>query len=113
MEKVLIYNDVYQQNFILIISDDIDAISKTYEVPFNGEGLTLARGTIIYIFLGTGSSISDLVHEAHHAISFMWEDRGIELIEGKDEPFAYAMGWIVKKIYPVWRRSKKFPVQGT
>lgn len=57
--------------------------------------------TAIYIFLHKLEDHSVIAHEIVHAASYTFEHAGIKMDVENDEPFAYLVGWLTKKVYEV------------
>ena len=102
MVKKRVINDVYKEVFYLIISDDIQRVHKKYNENYNGQGHTFVGDDGIYIILGKEQNSNFLAHEIDHAISFLWETRGIEKIGGADECYSYMIGWLTENFLPFY-----------
>ena len=105
MRKKKVINDVYKEVFYLIVSDEIQKICEKYQVSYNGQGHTFVGEDGIYIILREGN-VNFFAHEVEHAISFLWETRGIEKIGGVDECFSYMIGWLTEKLFPFYVNQK-------
>jgi hypothetical protein len=49
-----------------------------------------------------GIDIATLAHEIFHAVYFVLDRKGVRLVEGSDEAFAYYIGFIMRKCLEEW-----------
>jgi uncharacterized protein (UPF0254 family) len=92
-----IYCDVFCMCFIVVVSNDIQAIYEKYNVKFNGVGGTalMDTGEILIILGNVNYSI---VHEIEHAVSLCWKQCQIKKKQGIDEAHAYMSQWLYNKV---------------
>jgi len=89
-----IYNDVYMQDFHLIFLDDLPKGKR----PHDCCGWTVSEEGGIFIYLKKGATVRELAHEVDHAVSMLFDERGIER-QIVDEAYAYMIGWLFKECY--------------
>jgi len=84
---------------------------KNEDLTINIEGFVFEALYNYYIVLKPNVSVGTIAHEASHAISQMFSDRGIKADYNNDEMFAYFLGNLVDGIYPMIEEyNKNFPI---
>jgi hypothetical protein len=91
--KRKIYNDVYMQDFYLVVGR-----ADYGKRPHDCRGWTTSAEDGIYIYLSHDATVRDLAHEVDHAISYLWDERSIDK-QTIDEAYAYMIGWLFKECY--------------
>ena len=111
MDTFNCFNTVYGEHFRLIVTDDIVQSAQQLDIPHpntaNPMGICALLDDGIYIIINKVSTVGDLAHEIEHAVSFLWESRGIDKIEGVDECYAYMIGWLTNEFYTEFKRQIK------
>ena len=99
MKVKKIYNDVYGQLFVFAIQEHPDEVFNKYgiNIPSQSSGKCVSNEEFMIIAVGTDEIFNTIAHECYHAIEFLWDERGIEKIQGTDEAFAYMVGWLTNK----------------
>ena len=112
MTVVQYYDDVYMVNYRIIMKSTSDEfydyieeqtgqkISKEDVNPWNSlfEGLELDRELQAFIFLHEkDENLRGLAHETAHAVTFVFEIRGIPINREMDEAFCWYYDFLVNK----------------
>lgn len=95
------HSDIYKQDFSIVLFDSPGEVEEDYNFSMEGcWGATeFTPGGICIIFYNIKSSLGVLAHECNHATSLLWEDRGIQKIQGVDECYDYMAAWLFDKCY--------------
>lgn len=62
----------------------------------------------VAIFARPSSEPDEIAHEAVHACSFLFMERGLTPSFDNDEPMAYMVGWIVDRVYDAIQKYHSF-----
>jgi hypothetical protein len=121
LEKIFHYS-VFGTVIVCILTDNpnlslekrnIDQYARNFkneDLQINCEGFVFEALYNYYIVLKPQPTAGLIAHEASHAISRMFSDRGIKADYNNDEIFAYFLGNLVDGIYPMIEAYKKaFP----
>ena len=73
--------------------------------PHDCTGWTTSADDGIYIYLTETATVRDLAHEVDHAVSMLWDERGIEKLV-IDECYAYMVGWLFKECFERLRKKE-------
>jgi len=101
-----IYNDVYDADFVFILSDSRDEVFQKFGIEWNEAGGACRFREKIYIIYNPEQPLSTLVHECDHAIGLLWKERDIKKLSGVDECYSYMLSWIFDKCYDFIKLKK-------
>ena len=107
MKKKVIYNEVYDTEFIFIISKSRDKVFQKYGIEWNEWGGCCDFHEKIFIIVHPDAGLDVLVHECDHAVSELWKILGIEKIKGVDECYSYMLGWLFNECKKFRKQNKK------
>lgn len=100
-------NEEFRRSFIKHRGQmDKTAIDQTCKMVERESEFTIGRtahqhGNVIvrlYSDLKTPTDYNTLVHELFHATDFILDYRGLTLVDGSDEAYAYLIGYLTEKI---------------
>lgn len=95
---------IYQGNLVLILTKDLNKVSKEYNLPnLKDYGAVTFKNQMQYreyiiAFEKDSISGSIIAHEVVHLINFIFIDCGIELDRVNDENQAYLSGYFFQRI---------------
>ena len=78
----------------LFISQVMRTESKTLGLTSHIEGVCIVR---VFDELKTPEEYNTLVHELFHATDFILDHRGMSLVNGSEEAYAYLIGFLMEK----------------
>lgn len=81
-----------------------------FDLPGNGKTIMLEGGQTVMWFKEFNPEysfhIGTIAHEAFHAVHFLFSKMNIKLSFDSDEAFAYAIGYVAKKVFEELRYGK-------
>lgn len=102
-----IFNEIYEEDFVFIISKSRDDVFKKFGIEWNEAGGTCNFHDRIYIIYNPEEPLATLVHECDHAVSLLWEERNIKKLKGIDECYSYMLSWIFERCHRILKKNKR------
>lgn len=121
-DRGLLYNSNWQFKFVVLLGcsqpqlkNYLLTLDKTTDpsemiAPFGNEGAAMAicwDGFHILAFADQAPDVGDVAHEALHLASRVLDQRGVPFDPDHHESHAYLVGWIVSKVFEVYKKLHK------
>lgn len=115
MIKKRIKIPIYLDKLLIIQTDNFEKIQRKYNLRGIVDycAITFQEDKEIVVVFNSKVDTSIVAHEALHICSYIFKNTGAEFDRDNDEPLAYLLGYIVKKISKVIkiRRRKTIKIR--
>lgn len=106
---------VYRAEILVIFTDEMKKVVDRYS-PYPDdttlyEALTIEHSGNPIIIFDLTPSINSTVHEAFHAVDAVLSLRGLPLIDGSEEAYAYMIGYVTECIYKFIKKTPSIHLQ--
>ena len=101
MIKKRIKIPIYLDKLLIIQTDNFEKIRRKYNLGGIADycAITFQMDKEIVVVFNSKVDASIVAHEALHICSYIFKNTGAEFDGDNDEPLAYLLGYIVKKIH--------------
>ena len=98
---------IYDIKVCLILSEDSDLVLEKHSLDVSeAEALVIIWGLntkegehqSVFMYFYAEPTINTIAHESVHAATCVYEIIETEIGEGKNEPFAYLVGWFAEEV---------------
>ena len=100
MLKKRIKIPIFLDKLLIIQTDNFEKIQRKYNLGGIADycAITFQMDKEIVVVFNSKVNSSIVAHEALHVCSFIFKNTGVEFDKDNDEPLAYLLGYVVKKI---------------